>query len=1190
MTINNKYFLNPAHLEIAKARYFLKDENGNCIEDDMEDVFQRVVNYIYKDDPNKKSKDLALKYRLEKKIIDGGRILSQAGTKTKNLFNCFVIGFEDDTREAISELKRKHFNIQASGGGCVGEQTYVYTKEFGITKIKDIPLFDKVTNIGVANEISELQTISYNQNMNIFQSDKITHLWKFNVKAEDVRIINFKAGQIKTSAWHPFIVVESSKNRLETTIKRADQLCSGDLILSLRPNNNCLISNSEEEFSWLLGYLMGDGNISKTKLNHDRMRFYDSNTEILKRVKHILSKYDCAGHMSKDPRENCYIVSATCVANSAHGNANKKLRALFDKLLSFFDMTCGKKFKLEKFNDIPSLSSFMAGIIDAEGYIGVDRTSISMTDGEFIKCLRRYVALLGVKSHIRERVPKRSKDSYMYEFTYANGWNRLFPTVKESRLPKTNIYSAKSERVEGVGVGEKDEIFYDFTVKNNNNYIAYNNNAFIVIHNTGINFSTLRPSGSVCKSSQARSSGAVGYITDLSYQSANISQGGNRSGANLGLLEDWHPDLLEFISKKSNSNWENIRSFASIIDEEAFSDFQWRNPHVWQMFNVSVGLSDEFMERVIDKSEKPWILRWKDVEWHLWDFVNGKQTISVTAPDKSIATFKASAVIPYFNGKNLKLVKGPYDLTASEWYTMICKHAWKDGCPGVIFMDLAKKYHNGEYFGTISCGNPCSELLLPVNSVCNLTSLCLPSFYIDDKFDFEDFKCAIQTAVRGLDNVIDISKTGEKDIDNNICNERRIGLGTTGVAELLIMKKLKYSSEKAREFVAEILEFYRNTAYETSIELAKERGTFKKFEFEGFSKSKFFKTLPKSIKDSIQKHGIRNVTLLTQPPVGTTGTMLGFSQGCEPYFAMNYTRNSRVGTFCDGSPIFSKWLIDNNVDYSKYNYNLKELKKEIRVPDYFEEAQDVSWENHLAMQATFAKYIDSSISKTINLSNDTTIKDIENVFIKAYELGIKNTTIYRDGSKKQILEHINKKHKKIRPLTIVPSFAPPRPESLECDIHHTSILGNKWTVLVGLFNNKPYEVFSIPYDALELSEKYKTGSLVKSGSGSYCLDTGDFKIKNVTKYLKNDEHKIITRLLSTNLRHGVAISFLIDQLNKADGSIVDFSKALMRILRKYDNNEVDSNTAQKCTNCGSVKIKIGAGCFECRDCGFSKCE
>ncbi len=262
---------------------------------------------------------------------------------------------------------------------------------------------------------------------------------------------------------------------------------------------------------------------------------------------------------------------------------------------------------------------------------------------------------------------------------------------------------------------------------------------------TGINFSPLRPSGSWCKGANARSSGPEGFITAMGYLSSNIQQGGNRSGANMGILNDTHPGLLKFITKKSRSNWENLRKFAVITDENKFKQWQWVNPYPWQTFNVSVALSDDFMKQVKRETKKVWKLHWNEVEWPLWDFellmqdhlVGGEVVetmvpINVCAPNEEIAFHEAMNEVPFRNAENLTLVNGPYHLTAHEWFRRICTNAWEDGCPGIFFIDRARAFHNGEYFNPLDATNPCAEQVLPPWSVCCLSSLVLPEFVTED--------------------------------------------------------------------------------------------------------------------------------------------------------------------------------------------------------------------------------------------------------------------------------------------------------------------------------------------------------------------------------------------------------------------------------------------------------------------------
>ena len=426
---------------------------------------------------------------------------------------------------------------------------------------------------------------------------------------------------------------------------------------------------------------------------------------------------------------------------------------------------------------------------------------------------------------------------------------------------------------------------------------------------TGINFSSLRPSGSWCKGANARASGPEGFITAMGYASSNIQQGGNRSGANMGILNDTHPGLLKFITKKSRSNWENLRKFAVITDENKFKQWQWVNPYPWQTFNVSVALSDDFMRQVKRETKKAWKLSWNDVEWPLWDFEllmqdrlsNGESVetlvpISVCAPDEEIALHEAMNEVPFRNVENLKLVNGPYHLTAHDWFRRICTNAWEDGCPGIFFIDRARAFHNGEYFNPLDATNPCAEQVLPPWSVCCLSSLVLPEFVTEDgDIDWDDLKEAVVVLVRSLNWITLLNETGVAQIDSNAQAERRIGLGTIGMHEALIRMSIAgereyvYSQDSGRAMAKKILKFIKHSAYEASIELAKEIGPFPAYKHEEFTQSKFIQQLTKEHPDlakSLKLYGIANVTILTQAPTGTTGTITGYSSGCEPYFAM----------------------------------------------------------------------------------------------------------------------------------------------------------------------------------------------------------------------------------------------------------------------------------------------------------------
>jgi ribonucleoside-diphosphate reductase alpha chain len=281
----------------------------------------------------------------------------------------------------------------------------------------------------------------------------------------------------------------------------------------------------------------------------------------------------------------------------------------------------------------------------------------------------------------------------------------------------------------------------------------------------------------------------------------------------------------------------------------------------------------------------------------------------------------------------------------------------------------------------------CGEQPLGAWSVCNLGALNLANFYDESTGDvaWDDLHQASRYATRFLDNVIDSTPYFFEQNRKTQLSERRIGLGTMGVAELMIKCKVRYGSDESVEFIEKVYKAITVAAYETSIELAAEKGSFPQFEAEKFLESGFMQQMPQDVRDKVTKHGIRNVTLLTQAPTGTTGTMVNTSTGIEPFFSWVYYRKSRLGLHEERVPIVQEW----------YDANPGEEK----LPDYFITAMELSPEEHVKVQGSFQKWIDSAISKTCNVPNHYTVEQVSKLYEYMYELGCKGGTIYRDGSR-----------------------------------------------------------------------------------------------------------------------------------------------------------------------------------------------
>lgn len=472
----------------------------------------------------------------------------------------------------------------------------------------------------------------------------------------------------------------------------------------------------------------------------------------------------------------------------------------------------------------------------------------------------------------------------------------------------------------------------------------------------GINLSSLRPRRAIVRGVSGSSSGAVSWGGLFSYTTGLIEQGGSRRGALMLMINDWHPDLLDFITVK--------QTMGQITNA-----------------NLSVCVSNGFMKAV--KEDLEWDLMFPDTTDPDYDQVW----------DGDLNKWKAM-------GKAVRIYR---TIKARDvWHTII-ESAWKSAEPGVVFMEYYNQMSNSWYFNPIICTNPCGEQGLPAWGVCNLAAINLSKFYDEEKHDvaWEELGKVVRYSIRFLDNVIDKTPYHFEENRKNQQNERRVGLGSMGLAELMIKLEIRYGSPESLKFLDKLYGFITKEAYLASSEIASEKGSFKQFDAEKFLQSGFMKNMVKAYPEvgaAIKKNGMRNVTVITQAPTGSTGTMVGTSTGIEPYFAFEYYRQSRLGFDKQLVPIAQEW---------------KDKHPERELPDYFVTAMDLSAEDHIRVQAAIQRWVDSSISKTANCPNDFTIEETKRLYELAFDLGCKGVTIYRDGSRDtQVLSTEKKDGKK----------------------------------------------------------------------------------------------------------------------------------------------------------------------------------
>lgn len=546
----------------------------------------------------------------------------------------------------------------------------------------------------------------------------------------------------------------------------------------------------------------------------------------------------------------------------------------------------------------------------------------------------------------------------------------------------------------------------------------------------GTNGSTLRPKNSLARGVNGKSSGAVSWLHDLSELTHLVEQGGSRRGAQMIMMGDWHPDIVEFIISKMQNpkilqflidtikeplivaaakaklkfiplteseiqineyileqsrNANNV--FSKKIVDNAFEKinkgghYEINNPEFLTGANISVALTDEFMKAVEQDEDYP--LRFPDVD-------------SYSKEEKEIYNEKWMESGDVRDWENMGYrVKTYTTIRAKELWNLINICATYSAEPGIFFLDNANQMTNAKGYGQkVVCTNPCGEQPLAPYSVCNLAAINLANMVNKDEqvVDWKKLENTIKTAIKMQDNVIDKTTYFLDENKYQALGERRIGLGIMGLHDLLIWTNTRYGSAKSNELVDELFKFISTKAYEASIEIAKQKGSFPFLEEFGsrekFIESGFMKKMPEHIKSDILKHGIRNSHLLTIAPTGSTGTMVGVSTGLEPYFAFTYFRSGRLGKYIEvNAPIVDEYL-ERYPEHSKTN-----------LPNIFVSAMELPPEEHVDIQCVIQNWVDSSISKTVNAPKGYSVEEVEQVYMRLYKGGAKGGTVYVDGSR-----------------------------------------------------------------------------------------------------------------------------------------------------------------------------------------------
>ena len=643
---------------------------------------------------------------------------------------------------------------------------------------------------------------------------------------------------------------------------------------------------------------------------------------------------------------------------------------------------------------------------------------------------------------------------------------------------------------------------------------------------TGFSFSRLRPRGSVVNSTGGVASGPISFMKVFNTATEAVKQGGTRRGANMGILQVDHPDILDFISCKSDNNEINN-------------------------FNISVAITEGFMQAVLAGEDYPLI------------DPRTKQEVG--------------------------------RLNAREVYDKIVDAAWRNGEPGIVFIDRLNRDNVVPSQGRIESTNPCGEQpLLPYES-CNLGSINLAQMVKGEKkkeIDWDKLGQTVDTAVHFLDNVIDVNKYPIPEIDRVTKLTRKVGLGVMAFADLLMMLGVPYNSQEGVEIGQQIMGFIQRRAKEQSRRLAETRGAFPLFG------------------ESIYKDEtpIRNATVTTIAPTGTLSIIAGVSGGVEPVFAFAFIRNVMDGDeLIEVNPLLRRRLEERGLYSDELMkkviaqgslQHIEEIPQDIK--DVFVCAHDVSPQWHIRMQAAFQKHTDNAVSKTVNFPHSATREDVDKVYRLAYELGCKGVTIYRDGSRgSQVLNigKVSKEAKSDEAPQAAPSLAQQQ-NRLEPRPRPAVTMGITEKVKIGCGNL----YVTVNYDENGICEVF-----TNTGRHGGCPSQSEATARLVSIALRSgiDVQTIIGQLKgircpSTIRQPGMKVTSCPDAIARAIEKVMrsqnggQMPSAVQEMERELNQGaqeeEMDHSIAgmRFCPECGAPVVHEG-GCVICRQCGYSKC-
>ncbi len=713
---------------------------------------------------------------------------------------------------------------------------------------------------------------------------------------------------------------------------------------------------------------------------------------------------------------------------------------------------------------------------------------------------------------------------------------------------------------------------------------------------TGYNFSKLRPRGGYVKKSKGIASGPVSFIGQFD-KATDIINSGNRRGANMGILNVDHPDILDFIyAKAKRGELEN--------------------------FNVSVGATDKFMDAVV--KEDHYTLHFESnplTKEELGNYqtnieenkLGGSKVGEAPRPPSLILSEDETKVLDSYTNEEIGKVNknDEVQLYAPKLMDIISNLAWETADPGMIFLDMINK--DNPLLGTkgpILATNPCGEQPLHPYDACNLGSLNLGNMVSKGKdgeyrVDWNKISDTTHSVIRFMDNVNDASKGPIKEIEETVLNHRRIGYGVMGWADMLQKLSIPYDSKEAIDLGEKVMSFVSDESKKTSVNLAKEKEVFPAFEGSTYDNG--------DLEDRV-----RNVQRTTIAPTGTIAMVAGVASGIEPYFSNVYYKNIRGGDrLLFANPILEDTLKKEGIYSEKLMEKIEKNAGSVQgieeIPEHiqkvFKVSSDLDVKDHVNIQAAFQRGTDNAVSKTINMPNSAKVEEVREAYVTAWQKGLKGITIYRDGSKDvQVLETIKEEANPKLNGYITPENIPDLMPSIK--IKQRTPFGQMHAnMTIDPTNGKPYEIFAqvgkggdiahadleaicrlasislrsntSPWSVVEQLEGI--GSTVSSGISreGEVTSLGDSVSRVLKKYMLAVEKYGVEDILTGKVDYNELTNELSDEIKKGNNGAMKSGN--------HTNEEQKNTYGVKCVECGEGNLVFQEGCKTCLSCNYSAC-